>query len=79
MTCNNVNSKELVRAVCEQANAIEEIGGFASDEDCAQFLRDAHDIARKLYIAEQIITVNHLLAVYKVALKTGDVFDVEDK
>jgi hypothetical protein len=73
--CNGVDSKELVRAVREQSDVIEELGGFDSDDDCSQFLRDARDVARKLYIAEQVIAANSLSAVYEVALKTNTIGD----
>lgn len=67
---------ELVKAVREQADAVRELGGFGSDDDCEQFTRDAIDAARKLYVAEQILSANSLLAAYKRALKTGEISDV---
>ena len=69
--CNDTDSKELVKAVCEQAEVVQELGGFDSDKDCDQFLRDARDTARKLYVAEQVIAASDIAAVYQRALKFG--------
>lgn len=71
MSCNNTDSKELIKAVYEQTNTLNEQGGFCTDKEYSQFIRDTRDVARKLYIAEQIITVNSLAVIYKKALKLG--------
>lgn len=78
MGCTSINSSNLVLAIWEQSDVVEEIGGFDSDDDCTQFLRDARDVARKLYVAEQVIAASSLLTIYGRALKTGEIGDLAD-
>lgn len=64
MICNAESSKNLIKAVLEQTESLDELGGFLGDEQQTQYVRDVRDIARKLQIAEQTIKKARLTKTY---------------
>ena len=64
-----LESMKLITAVREQADAVEEIAGFADDRDCNQFLRDTRDAAFRLEVAEGIIQEHALSTLYRENLR----------
>ena len=64
MICNASISKALIKAVLEQTDELDELGGFAGDKEQAQYVRDVRDVTRKLRAAERVIEECHLQSTY---------------
>jgi hypothetical protein len=69
MACNSPVSKMLTKAVLEQTDELDELGGFMGDEQQAQYVRDVSEVVRKLRIAEKLIGDSSMQNTYVKQLK----------
>lgn len=60
----SIISKILIKAVVEQTTELDELGGFASDDQKVQYVRDVNNVARRLQVAEELILMNGLKTAY---------------
>lgn len=64
MTCNSMISGDLTRAVLEQTDVLEELGGFTREDELIQYVRDVRDVVRKLRVAESLLGIDHVRPQY---------------
>ena len=69
MPCNSATSGPLTKAVLEQTDELDELGGFSSEKAQAQYVRDVRDVVRKLRIAENLIHRSHHSGLYSSLLR----------